>query len=530
MVSARSAEAAPVAAPSRLVSVVPQRVADTRSALGLTSILQGGSTSRLVIGGRGSVPASATSVVVNLTVTQTTAPGFVTVWPAGSQKPVASNVNADRAQQTIANLATVRLSADGAINVYASAATHVIIDVFGYYEPATRSTSGRLVAMAPTRVLDTRTANRPVAPAAGIKVSLAPAVPASAQAAVLNVTITDASGPGFATVWSAQTPQPATSNVNVERTGQTIANQVVVPVSNAAVEVFSQGGGHVIVDVLGYFTGQSAPASTVGLFQPVDPVRILDTRQAGELNPIEDYLKPRSEWTIETPILGRKGIPYSATAVAMNLTAVYAEGSGFVTAWAAGTPRPASSNLNTTARKQVIANHAVVPVSNRGVSFYTSETTHLIADISGYYLGAPVITSVPYALPVVEAVQAHMSIPGIGLAVSLGDGLDDVTLDEGPMRWSYSVGPGELGTMRILGHRTSHGGPFGAIGELGAGSEIVVTSGGRRFVYVVTERRIVDPDDVLALEDPSTANLQLVACHPIGSVTQRMVVFASLVE
>jgi hypothetical protein len=91
----------------------------------------------LQITGAGGVPADATAVVVNVTVTAPTATGFLTLFPADATLPVVSNLNFI-AGQTVPNLATIKLGetgpALGKINIYNSAGeSHVIVDVAGYY-------------------------------------------------------------------------------------------------------------------------------------------------------------------------------------------------------------------------------------------------------------------------------------------------------------------------------------------------------------------------------------------------------------
>jgi hypothetical protein len=72
--------------------------------------------------------------------------------------------------------------------------------------------------------------------------------------------------------------------------------------------------------------------------------------------------------------------------VVLNVTATGNTSSGVLQAWADGTPRPSTSNLNW-APGQTIANQVVVPVSADGkVDLYVTGTTHVIADIFGYYM------------------------------------------------------------------------------------------------------------------------------------------------
>jgi hypothetical protein len=96
---------------SQFIVVPPSRLADTRpdqGAFGFTQIT--GSVVRVQVAGRAGVPANATAAVLNITGVNTVAPGFVTVYPAGTELPTASNVNFDGAGQVLANMVTVKLS------------------------------------------------------------------------------------------------------------------------------------------------------------------------------------------------------------------------------------------------------------------------------------------------------------------------------------------------------------------------------------------------------------------------------------
>jgi hypothetical protein len=206
------------------------------------------------------------------------------------------------------------------------------------YEGATSATSGRLVPLAPSRAIDTRQGGSLGANSA-ITVDLTPyGVPTSASAAVLNVTATETDGAGYFTVWPADTAIPLASNLNVPGPGYTVANQVIARVTNGRVSVYSEVGGDVLVDVTGYMTGASAPTATDGLFVPLTPDRLLDTRAS---QPI------LSETFINLPIAGRNGVPASGVqSVALNVTATRTRGYGYVTAWPSNTVMPGTSSLN----------------------------------------------------------------------------------------------------------------------------------------------------------------------------------------
>ena len=123
----------PVETASAYVAVVPARLLDTRASGASPG---DGSTTRVPVAGRAGVPADATAVALNVTATDTTAPGFVTVWPAGLPRPEASNLNVERPGQTVPNLVIVPLGDGGAVDVFALAATDLVVDVVGAWQPA----------------------------------------------------------------------------------------------------------------------------------------------------------------------------------------------------------------------------------------------------------------------------------------------------------------------------------------------------------------------------------------------------------
>lgn len=122
-------------------TLVPCRVADTRGPIGPYGgpALVAGEPRLFTLAGRCGIPETATAVSLNLTVTQPTALGHVTVYPAGSPQPATSTLNY-RPGQTRANNAIVSVGSTGAITVVcgqASGTTHFIIDVNGYFRSST---------------------------------------------------------------------------------------------------------------------------------------------------------------------------------------------------------------------------------------------------------------------------------------------------------------------------------------------------------------------------------------------------------
>ena len=133
--------AAPIGSALSFMAVPPKRILDTRVGLGAGKALvaPGGSVT-LAVAGQGGVPASgASTVVLIVTVTQATRAGFVQVFPTG-QAAVgsSSNLNVEAAGQTIANLVTAPVGANGTVTIYTAGGGHLIADVFGYYSPSGR--------------------------------------------------------------------------------------------------------------------------------------------------------------------------------------------------------------------------------------------------------------------------------------------------------------------------------------------------------------------------------------------------------
>jgi hypothetical protein len=120
---------------SGYTSLVPSRILDTRAGVGAPAAAVGpGGLLELQVTGRGGAPATGVSaVVLNVTVTQPTAPSFLTVWPSGLPLPLVSNLNYVP-NLTVPNLVVVGVGAGGRISLYNSSGTaHVVADVAGWY-------------------------------------------------------------------------------------------------------------------------------------------------------------------------------------------------------------------------------------------------------------------------------------------------------------------------------------------------------------------------------------------------------------
>ncbi|MEV6210389.1 PKD domain-containing protein [Kitasatospora sp. NPDC051914] len=218
--------------------------------------MAGNTTSTMRVAGKAGVPADATAVVVNLTADRPTANGYLTAYPHGMARPTVSSLNF-RAGQTIANQAIVPVRADGSIDIYNfTGNTRVVVDVFGYYSETGK---GRFTPTTPTRLADTRAdgSKQPLGPGAQLNLPIAGThgAPANATAAVLNVTATQPTNPGYLTVWPDGTARPGTSNLNLAP-GVTTPNHVTTPLgTNGRANIYNfSGNTHVIADLAGWFT------------------------------------------------------------------------------------------------------------------------------------------------------------------------------------------------------------------------------------------------------------------------------------
>jgi hypothetical protein len=263
-------------------------------------------------------------------------------------------------------------------------------------EPAGKATAaGTFTAIAPARVLDTRTGfggtSGPVPGQARINVQAAGwnGIPENASAVAMNLTVTDPATSGYLSVSASGAALPQTSNLNFEA-GRTVPNMVISPIgADGKFSIFngSPAAANLIADITGYFLGGTP--GTPGAYQPVAPTRLLDTRIG--LGAAKRAAGPLS--TTDVAITGRAGVPASdVSAVVLNVTATDSSSVGYVTAFGKAAARPATSNLNYQTGGTV-ASLVVAPIGASGaISLYNGSagSVQLIADVAGYFLaGTP---------------------------------------------------------------------------------------------------------------------------------------------
>ncbi len=125
---------APAASP--FVSTSPERVLDTRPGMMVSYSGQkpnGGRTIELKVTGFGDtqIPANAEAVVLNLTATESVPPGYATVYPCGSTRPLASNLN--YTNSSTPNMVVAKIGEGGRVCIFTFSETHLVADINGYF-------------------------------------------------------------------------------------------------------------------------------------------------------------------------------------------------------------------------------------------------------------------------------------------------------------------------------------------------------------------------------------------------------------
>jgi hypothetical protein len=391
------------AGPAAYTPIVPQRVLDTRitSPVGAPSTTGPHPPHRVIhvpVGATpGIAPAVPSAVAVTITSVDTLGPGFVQAIPKhGAQVGATSTLNVALPGAPRPNFAVVPVGVDGSISLYLHVGGNLIVDVLGFFAPVTTSTvaAGRFVPISPERWTDTREAallptypvasssSRPLNPAETVTTRRLPgtAIPSSGVAAlVVNITGTDAVSPGFLRAQTEVTaPASVYSTVNVTP-GTASASGTIVPIaSDGTISVYAHTSMHVVVDVVGYITSNSADAMSTGLFQSVPTTRVFDSRSGAPLDAgggrnIDAAVPPS-----QTPLL-----LLGAVALSANLTVTEPTRAGWLKAFSGSEPSTSTVNY---AANQTVANGAFVQVSGYPtVILRTMSQTHVVVDINGYF-------------------------------------------------------------------------------------------------------------------------------------------------
>ncbi len=375
-----TADAPPFGTPSsKFVPLEPTRILDTRLGLGAAPVKPvADSTLSLAVTGD-VVPVDAVAVALNLTVTEPVGPGYATAFPAGTPQPATSDVNVSEAGEVAANATAVALGTAGRINVYVSTAAHLVADVTGFWVPTRAVSEGRFTPVPPSRLLDTRETGRlgadgqvdvPVLGQQGVP-------PTGVEAVALTVTYTGPEAPGYLTVWPTGTPRPTVSTSNPNGPGDIRSNLVMLPLgANGAVSVYAYAATDVVIDVVGYFTDDTAPLGSAGLFVAVPRLRVLDTRFSGPPDRIA------AGATLPVNLAAYLGVP--ATGAVVNLTATNTVGGGYLTAFPVPGAPPLASTVNWSGPDQ---HRAALGVVTPRFDLFAYDDADVAIDLSGWFTG-----------------------------------------------------------------------------------------------------------------------------------------------
>ena len=380
---------------SSYTPIPPLRVLDTRPAyeIGLSGRFSANVPRNWQVASIGTIPADAIAVTGNVTVTNQTAGGYLSVTPTGTVNPTSSSINFPLGD-TRANNVTVPLAPNGKLAATYKApggqTTHLIFDVTGYFTAGDADATYN--PLPPVRALDSRVgtgltgAFEPDKPRQ-LNITGLPEIPADATAVTGNLTVVGQTKAGFLSITKTSIANPTTSTLNFPL-GDTRANGISVPLNGAGGLwiVYKAPAGastHVILDVTGYY--RDDPSGL--LYYPLAPRRTMDTRPgavgSGLVGPFNASGPRRLQ------VVGRLGIPTGAEAVTGNLTVVNQTAAGYVSATLNSEVDPTTSVLNFPIG-DTRANGVTLPLNAGGRSWFvykapSGKTTHLILDVSGYF-------------------------------------------------------------------------------------------------------------------------------------------------
>ncbi len=214
-----------------------------------------------------------------------------------------------------------------------------------------------------------------------VKVAGTPGIPADATAVSASFTITEPIAGGFLTAYNCLGGLPAVSTLNYERQ-QTVSNQAIVPLDGGDVCLFSLATAHIVIDINGYV----APSGTQ-TFSPVQPKRLLDTRNGAMLNAGVRMAVPMTG--------GPSPVPAGATAVAINLTAVQPSTDGWIRAFPCDQSEPDTSSVSARYTR-VTASSVIVPLAADGTICLTSMmSSDVVIDVTGWFGSSAGLDFVP---------------------------------------------------------------------------------------------------------------------------------------
>ncbi len=320
-------------------------------------------------------PTGAVAAMINLTVTRSTQPGYLTLEDCGPRSGTReTSAITYTAGQTIATMAVVPLADDGRFCVYRYSAVHSIVDVVAYL-----GSDGEPLWFEPTqpeRLTDTRQLGSctPLlechdGPSGDLQRHLVPTT--DNEARIANAAIVGGDRAGWAQAGQCDTvgEDHVYSNVNFsDRTPR--SNLVIIEGGDSGACVFTFSQAHVIVDELGRLTTETGYG-----WELAAPERKLDTRLC------------TPQWCDQRPAansLIRLDLGVDSPAAAVAITVTQTDNGGYVTVGRCdvleGKAVQTTSNLNYGAR-ETTTNLAIVELDAGEMCIYTAAAAHVVVDL-----------------------------------------------------------------------------------------------------------------------------------------------------
>jgi len=343
------------------------------------------------------IPA-ASAFVLNVTVIPRGPLDFVTVFPGDESLPEFRTVSSFDGQ-IIANATIVRAASGGVIKIFTSGDTDVVVDISGYFTPASAAANLAYYPVTPCRAVETRMEYRVPAGPFGpptintnetrrFRLSESPAcsLPSGVSAYSATITVVPQGPLAYLTAWPAGTPQPNVSTMNSFQ-GRVLANNVIIPAgTDGAIDVFAYDRTDLLVDITGYFAPDDGVAGVY--YVPIVQCRIANTSSSSYAatfgGPMFGDETTRTMQMASSPRC--QSIPSTAKGYMLNLTAMPANSPlPFITVYPTGQHRPDASILNAF-EGQTVSNAAIIPAGTNGaIDVFTFRKTHALLEVSGYF-------------------------------------------------------------------------------------------------------------------------------------------------
>ena len=334
-------------------------------------------------------PKGVTAVVVNVVVSDAAGPGEVRVWAHGAAPPTHPTASVAGTCDATVKLAIVPVGADHTISISTSVAARVaVVSVGALVASPLGAAAGRLVPLAPTRVLDTSAslgASGPLPSDAEVELTIGgtAGVPVGQAAVVLQLTATDGKPPGVVRAWAAGADQPDLPLLALPSAGWAASNLAIVPLSaQGKITLRPSAETNLVADVVGFVTGPGAPEVSTGLVVPggPTPAAVADTATAG--GPLEPGFRRDVTAT---------GAPEGAGAMLVSTIAPHPTDAGAITVYPGGAPRPDTPTVPVQGAGLTSVSPALVRLgAGNRFSLTTEVSTDLSLDALAWVLGTPV--------------------------------------------------------------------------------------------------------------------------------------------